>query len=112
LVLLGLVFGALLSYSTLDTAWSTSGGVDTLNTVVKWGGRAGAVLADRKLFLAWLFGVVALGGWCTGWLFFAGSRLLAGWPVRHAIGACLGVWLFLLVLVMSSAARMVASVPF
>jgi S-DNA-T family DNA segregation ATPase FtsK/SpoIIIE len=107
--LLGLVFwlAALLSYSTQDAAWSTSGGVDTLNTVAKnWGGRLGAFLADASYFSL---------GFSVWWLWAAGARSWLSSLARGLHGPSSqaqatpsapvwAFWLFLLVLVMSSAA--------
>ena len=78
--LLGLVFWliALLSYSSPDAAWSTSGSAQAAGlanaVVVNWGGRLGAWLADASYFLL---------GFSVWWLLAASARVwltsLARW---------------------------------
>ena len=76
--LIGLVFwlAALLSYSTQDPAWSTSGAAQIVGGtgLSNWGGRLGAYLADASYFLF---------GFSAWWLLAAGARLwlatLARW---------------------------------
>ena len=71
--LLGLIFGllALVSYSSQDAAWSTSGNLQALAAapggVFNWGGRLGAYLADTGYFLL---------GFSVWWLLAAG---LSAW---------------------------------
>ncbi len=107
--LLGLVFwlAALLSYSTQDAAWSTSGGADALSAVTKnWGGRLGAFLADASYFSL---------GFSVWWLWAAGARGwlsslargLRGAPAETPDAGSMRVWTFwlcLLMLVVASAA--------
>ncbi len=66
---------ALISYSSGDPAWSTTG---TRELVRNWGGRLGAVLADGGYFLL---------GFSVWWCFFAGLRAwlsaLAVWLRGH-----------------------------
>ena len=71
--LLGLVFwvAALLSYSTQDAAWSTSGSAQQLGSALpaaarNWGGRLGAWLADASYFLL---------GFSVWWMLAAGVRV-------------------------------------
>lgn len=109
---LGLVFwfAALLSYSTLDAAWSTSGAIggasanSALAVAQNWGGKLGAFLADASYFSL---------GFSVWWLWAAGARgwlsSLARWlrgsPVQGATGqpgATAKFWLCLLVLVLAS----------
>ncbi|MES2361656.1 MAG: DNA translocase FtsK 4TM domain-containing protein [Pseudomonadota bacterium] len=79
--LLGLVFwlAALLSYSSQDAAWSTSGSAQAAAGLVpatarNWGGRLGAWLADASYFLL---------GFSVWWMLAAGTRVwlasLARW---------------------------------
>ena len=78
--LLGLLFwlAALLSYSSQDAAWSTSGSAQTAGMVAttarNWGGRLGAWLADASYFLL---------GFSVWWVLAAGARVwlasLTGW---------------------------------
>ena len=107
--LLGLVFwlAALLSYSTQDAAWSTSGGTDAVNAVAKnFGGRLGAFLADASYFslgfsVWWLW---VAGAW--GWLSSL-ARGLRGAPADTQDTGRAPVWMFwlcLLMLVVASAA--------
>jgi DNA segregation ATPase FtsK/SpoIIIE, S-DNA-T family len=103
--LLGLVFwfAALLSYSTQDAAWSTSGAARIAGaaTLSNWGGRLGAYLADASYFLF---------GFSAWWLLAAGVRVwlatLARWLRGDAhVPAAWGrttFWLGLAVLVMAS----------
>ena len=104
--LLGLLFWllALISYSSQDPAWSTSGNAQALGTVQSgmdnWGGRLGAYLADASYFLL---------GFSVWWLLAAGLSVwlasLARWlraealqdqqPDSHRIKFCLGLLLLL-----------------
>ncbi len=63
--LVGLVFWliAMLSYSSQDPAWSTTGAMGA--QVTNWGGRFGAILADSSYFLL---------GFSVWWCFAAGVR--------------------------------------
>ncbi|MBC7547125.1 MAG: DNA translocase FtsK 4TM domain-containing protein [Polaromonas sp.] len=107
--LLGLVFwlAALVSYSTQDAAWSTSGGAGALNVVAKnWGGRLGAFLADASYFsfgfsVWWLW---IAGAW--GWLSSLARGLRGSSPEAHRAGSAhvWGFWICLLALVLTSAA--------
>ena len=107
--LLGLVFwlAALISFSTQDAAWSTSGGTQAPNAVAQnLGGRLGALLADASYFSL---------GFSVWWLWAAGAR---SWLSSLARGLRVSpaemrgiksspVWMFwlcLLVLVVASAA--------
>ena len=110
--LLGLIFwlAALLSYSPLDAAWSTSGSAEVASGAQamarNWGGRVGAWLADASYFLL---------GFSAWWALAAGSRVwlsslacgLRGEPL--ASGASqqsrrIRFWLGLLLLLLTSAA--------
>ena len=107
--LLGLVFwlAALVSYSTQDAAWSTSGGGEALNAVAKnWGGRLGAFLADASYFslgfsVWWLWAVGA-----RGWLSSLARGLRGSPNEMQAAGSARAwtFWLCLLMLVVASAA--------
>ena len=104
--LLGLVFwlAALLSYSTQDPAWSTSGTAQIVGGtgLSNWGGRLGAYLADASYFML---------GFSAWWLLAAGARLwlatLARWLRGDVhVAAAWGrttFWLGLAVLLMASA---------
>jgi len=63
--LIGLVFWliAILSYSALDPAWSTTGAIGA--RVSNWGGRIGAIVADTSYFLL---------GYSVWWCLAAGVR--------------------------------------
>ena len=84
--LLGLLFWllALISYSSQDAAWSTSGNAQTLSTAQgglhNWGGRLGAYLADASYFLF---------GFSVWWLLAAGLSVwlaaLAQWLRAEAL---------------------------
>ena len=104
--LLGLLFWllALISYSSQDAAWSTSGNSQALSTAQgglhNWGGRLGAYLADASYFLF---------GFSVWWLLAAGLSVwlaaLAQWlraealqnkqPNSHRIKFWLGLLLLL-----------------
>jgi S-DNA-T family DNA segregation ATPase FtsK/SpoIIIE len=108
--LVALVFWllALLSYSTLDPAWSTSGSGGALRN---WGGRFGAWLSDASYFLL---------GFSVWWCFAAGVRVwltaLAGWmrggapapaeaaPTHRWLAGRGAFWLGLALLLCASAA--------
>ena len=104
--LIGLVFwlAALLSYSTQDPAWSTSGAAQIVGGtgLSNWGGRLGAYLADASYFLF---------GFSAWWLLAAGARLwlatLARWLRGDVhVAAAWGrttFWLGLAVLLTASA---------
>ena len=104
--LVGLVFwlAALLSYSTQDPAWSTSGAAQIVGGtgLSNWGGRLGAYLADASYFLF---------GFSAWWLLAAGARLwlatLARWLRGDVhVAAAWGrttFWLGLAVLLTASA---------
>ena len=108
--LLGLLFWllALLSYSSTDAAWSTSGNAQALGVtqtaIQNWGGRVGAYLADASYFL---FG---LSVW---WLLAAGLSVwlasLARWLRADTLGSQahptnyrLKFWLCLFLLLVAS----------
>ena len=73
--LLGLLFWllALVSYSSQDAAWSTSGSLQTVGAasggIYNWGGRLGAYLADAGYFLfgfsVWWLLVAGLSAWLS-----------------------------------------------
>jgi len=108
--LVALVFWllALLSYSTLDPAWSTSGSGGALRN---WGGRFGAWLSDASYFLL---------GFSVWWCFAAGVRVwltaLADWmrggapapaeaaPMHRWLAGRGAFWLGLVLLLCASAA--------
>ena len=77
-VVLALWLLALLSYSSADPAWSTTG---TRSEVGNWAGQLGALLADGSYYLA---------GFSVWWCFLAGVQAwlsgLAGW-IRGQQGA-------------------------
>ncbi|MCY1168206.1 MAG: DNA translocase FtsK 4TM domain-containing protein [Pseudomonadota bacterium] len=108
--LLGLVFwlAALLSYSSQDAAWSTSGAAQAAglapSVVRNWGGRLGAWLADASYFLL---------GFSVWWMLAAGARVwlasLARWLRGESPAAAvplhssrLKFWLSLLLLLAAS----------
>jgi S-DNA-T family DNA segregation ATPase FtsK/SpoIIIE len=107
--LLGLVFwlAALVSYSSQDAAWSTSGGTEALNAVAKnWGGRLGAFLADASYFSlgfsVWWLWVAGARGWLSSL-----ARGLRGSPAETQVAGSVNAWTFwvcLLLLVVASAA--------
>jgi DNA segregation ATPase FtsK/SpoIIIE, S-DNA-T family len=109
--LLGLVFwlAALLSYSSQDAAWSTSGSAHASGfssaAALNWGGRLGAWLADASYFLL---------GFSVWWMLAAGARVwlasLARWLRGEPLSATspvhssrLKFWLGLLLLLAASA---------
>ncbi|MGB4118005.1 MAG: DNA translocase FtsK 4TM domain-containing protein [Polaromonas sp.] len=107
--MLGLLFWllALISYSSHDAAWSTSGSAQALgaaqNGMHNWGGRLGAYLADVSYFLL---------GFSVWWLLAAGLSVwlaaLAQWlradasPGEQARGQRIRFWLALLLLLAAS----------
>jgi S-DNA-T family DNA segregation ATPase FtsK/SpoIIIE len=104
--LLGLLFWllALISYSSQDPAWSTSGNAPALGTVQSgmdnWGGRLGAYLADASYFLlgfsVWWLLAAGLSVWLAGlaqWL--RAEALQDQQPDSHRIQFCLGLLLLL-----------------
>ena len=109
--LLGLMFWllALVSYSSQDGAWSTSGGgaqaVGAAQAAVRnWGGKLGAYLADASYFLF---------GFSTWWLLAAGVSVwlasLARWLrgeapglADHVMSSRIKFWLGLLLLLLAS----------
>lgn len=108
--LLGLLFWllALLSYSSTDAAWSTSGNAQALGAaqiaIQNWGGRLGAYLADASYFLF---------GFSVWWLLAAGLSVwlasLAGWlradtldSRAHLTNYRLKFWLCLFLLLVAS----------
>ncbi|MDB5965247.1 MAG: translocase FtsK, partial [Polaromonas sp.] len=110
--LLGLVFwlAALVSYSSQDAAWSTSGSAAPAGLLPvaarNWGGKLGAWLADGSYFLL---------GFSVWWTLAAGLRVwlasLARWlrgePVEAAVplhASRLRFWLGLLLLLAASSA--------
>ncbi len=108
---LALVFWlvALLSYSALDAAWSTSGAAEVsagaVPLVRNWGGRMGAWLADLSYYLL---------GFSVWWALLAGGHVwlssLARWLRGEAAGTSdttsprLRFWLGLTLLLVASAA--------
>ena len=109
--LLGLVFwlAALLSYSSQDAAWSTSGTAHASGlssaAALNWGGRLGAWLADASYFLL---------GFSVWWMLAAGARIwlasLARWLRGEPLSTTLPLhssrlkfWLGLLLLLAASA---------
>ena len=104
--LIGLVFwlAALLSYSQLDAAWSTSGSLNAAAAARNWGGRLGAWLADASYFLF---------GFSVWWMLAAGARAwlasLARWLRGEAVATVNGLrssqlkfWVCLLLLLVAS----------
>ena len=108
--LLGLLFWllALLSYSSTDAAWSTSGNAQALGVtqtaIQNWGGRLGAYLADASYFLF---------GFSVWWLLAAGLSVwlasLARWLRADTLGSQahptnyrLKFWLCLFLLLVAS----------
>ena len=108
--LLGLLFWllALLSYSSTDAAWSTSGNAQALGVtqtaIQNWGGRLGAYLADASYFLF---------GFSIWWLLAAGLSVwlasLARWLRADTLGSQahptnyrLKFWLCLFLLLVAS----------
>jgi len=107
--LLGLLFWllALVSYSSQDAAWSTSGSVQALGVaqsgIHNWGGRLGAYLADASYFFL---------GFSVWWLLAAGLSVwlaaLADWlraetlPAEQRPGHRIKFWLGLLLLLAAS----------
>lgn len=105
--LLGLVFwlAALLSHTSQDLAWSTSGGAGlTALAARNWGGRLGAWLADASYFLL---------GFSVWWMLAAGARVwlasLARWLRGESTATAvplhssrLKFWLALLLLLAAS----------
>ena len=110
--LVGLLFwlAALLSYSPLDAAWSTSGSPESVNGAQgmarNWGGRVGALVADGSYFLL---------GFSVWWLLVAGVRAwlislargLRGEPLapeKSRLALRAGFWIGLALLLLTSSA--------
>ncbi len=110
--LLGLIFwlAALLSYSPLDAAWSTSGSAEAASGAQamarNWGGRLGAWLADASYFLLGFSAWWALAAGCRVWLSSL-ARGLRGESLATAAAqqsSRIRFWLALLLLLLASAA--------
>ena len=107
--LLGLLFGllALVSYSSQDAAWSTSGNVQALGTtpggIYNWGGTLGAYLADAGYFLlgfsVWWLLVAGLSAWLSALAEWLRAEALQQKPLDSRR---LKFWLGLLLLVAAS----------
>jgi S-DNA-T family DNA segregation ATPase FtsK/SpoIIIE len=104
--LLGLLFWllALISYSSNDAAWSTSGNAQAFGaahgSVLNWGGRLGAYLADASYFLigfsVWWLLAAGLSMWLAAlahWL--RAETLPDAYPPSHRIRFWLGLLLLL-----------------
>ena len=112
LSLVGLVFwlAALLSYSSQDAAWSTSGTAEAASGVQlaarNWGGHLGAWVADASYFLLGFSAWWALAAGCRVWLSSLARGLrsepLASEKSRQA--SRVRFWLGLLLLLLASAA--------
>jgi DNA segregation ATPase FtsK/SpoIIIE, S-DNA-T family len=109
--LLGLLFWllALISYSSQDAAWSTSGGAQALGTgqmsLRNWGGRLGAYLADASYFLlgfsVWWLLAAGLSVWLAGLAQWLRAETLQAEQLR---GQRTKFWLALLLLLAASCA--------
>ncbi len=102
--LLGLLFWllALISYSSQDPAWSTSGNAQALGTVQSgmdnWGGKLGAYLADASYFLlgfsVWWLLAAGLSVWLAGLAHWLRAEALQDQQTdSHRIKFCLGLLL-------------------
>ena len=110
--LVGLIFwlAALLSYSQLDAAWSTSGNSDSASGAQviarNWGGHLGARVADASYFLLGFSVWWALAAASQVWLVSL-ARGLRGEPLspeKSRLASRVRFWLGLVVLLLVSAA--------
>ena len=104
--MLGLLFWllALISYSSQDAAWSTSGSAQALSVAQRgaynWGGRLGAYLADASYFLlgfsVWWLLAAGLSAWLAALAQWLRAEMLPGeQQYSHRIKFWLGLLLLL-----------------
>ncbi|MCZ2496187.1 DNA translocase FtsK [Xylophilus sp. Kf1] len=96
---------AMLSFSALDPAWSTTGAPGA-TAVTNWGGRVGAVLADASYFLfgfsVWWCFAAAVRAWISSlarWMRGGASSDAGGWTAHRAV-----FWIGLILLMLASTA--------
>ena len=104
--LLGLLFGllALISYSSQDAAWSTSGNLQALGAapggIYNWGGKLGAYLADAGYFLlgfsVWWLLAAGLSAWLSALAHWLRAEALQHKPLdSNRVKFWLGLFLLL-----------------